>query len=97
MACAAARSPADQDRLLKILQLQRFKMCAQQLDLMHFLRKTKCTPENGIVMLSTGAESGFNSNRKMAASVLYNSHHEEGGCRYQPFSSPEKLLHPFSG
>ncbi|XP_059549894.1 signal recognition particle 19 kDa protein isoform X8 [Myotis daubentonii] len=75
MACAAARSPADQDRLLKILQLQRFKMCAQQLDLMHFLRKTKCTPENGIVMLSTGAESGFNSNRKMAASVLYNSHH----------------------
>nr|KAF6356115.1 signal recognition particle 19 [Myotis myotis] len=50
-------------------------MCAQQLDLMHFLRKTKCTPENGIVMLSTGAESGFNSNRKMAASVLYSSHH----------------------
>ncbi|XP_036163955.1 signal recognition particle 19 kDa protein isoform X7 [Myotis myotis] len=76
MACAAARSPADQDRLLKILQLQRFKMCAQQLDLMHFLRKTKCTPENGIVMLSTGAESGFNSNRKMAASVLYSSHHK---------------------
>ncbi|KAM9106283.1 signal recognition particle 19 kDa protein isoform 2-T2 [Megaptera novaeangliae] len=75
MACAAARSPADQDRLLKILQLQRFKMCAQQLDLMYFLRKIKCTLENGIVIFSTGAESGSSSSRKMAASVLYSSHH----------------------
>uniref|UniRef100_A0A8C9DA93 Signal recognition particle 19 n=3 Tax=Felidae TaxID=9681 RepID=A0A8C9DA93_PANLE len=75
MACAAARSPADQDRLLKILQLLRFKMCAQQLDLTYSLRKIKCTLENGIVMFSTGAESGSSSNRKMAASVSYSFHH----------------------
>ncbi|XP_067587524.1 signal recognition particle 19 kDa protein isoform X2 [Pseudorca crassidens] len=75
MACAAARSPADQDRLLKILQLQRFRMYAQQLDLMYFLRKIKCTLENGIVIFSTGAGSGSSSNRKMAASVLYSSRH----------------------
>uniref|UniRef100_A0A8D2JMC6 Signal recognition particle 19 n=1 Tax=Sciurus vulgaris TaxID=55149 RepID=A0A8D2JMC6_SCIVU len=75
MACAAARSPADQDRLLKILQLQRFKMYAQQLDLMCLLRKIKCTLENGIVMLNTEAESGSSSDRKTAASVLYSSHH----------------------
>uniref|UniRef100_A0A673TIR1 Signal recognition particle 19 n=1 Tax=Suricata suricatta TaxID=37032 RepID=A0A673TIR1_SURSU len=75
MACAAARSPADQDRLLKILQLLRFKMCAQQLDLMYSLRKIKCTLENGIAMFSTGAESGSSSNRKTAASVSYSFHH----------------------
>ncbi|XP_036193429.1 uncharacterized protein LOC118670486 isoform X2 [Myotis myotis] len=75
MACPAVRSLADQYRLLKTLQLQRVKMSAQQLDLKHFLRKTKCTPENGNAMLSTGAESGFNSDRKMAAFVLYSSHH----------------------
>ncbi|KAK2498717.1 hypothetical protein MC885_002745 [Smutsia gigantea] len=113
MACAAALSPADQDRficiypaylnnkktiaegrripvskvsklappvlegLLKILQLQRFKMYAQQLDLMCFLRKIKCTLENGIVMFITGAESSSSSNRKMAASVLYSSRHSK--------------------
>uniref|UniRef100_A0A7N5JHN6 Signal recognition particle 19 n=1 Tax=Ailuropoda melanoleuca TaxID=9646 RepID=A0A7N5JHN6_AILME len=75
MACAAARSPADQDRLLKILQLLRFKMCAQQLDLMYSLRKIKCTLESGIVMFSTGAESGSSSNRTTAASVSCSSHH----------------------
>uniref|UniRef100_A0A8C5ULL7 Signal recognition particle 19 n=1 Tax=Microcebus murinus TaxID=30608 RepID=A0A8C5ULL7_MICMU len=75
MACAAARSPADQDRLLKILQLQRFRMYAQQLDLMYFLRKIKCTLENGIVMPNTEAESGFSLNRKMAASVWYSFRH----------------------
>uniref|UniRef100_A0A5F9CAY3 Signal recognition particle 19 n=1 Tax=Oryctolagus cuniculus TaxID=9986 RepID=A0A5F9CAY3_RABIT len=75
MACAAARSPAEQDRLLKILQLQKFKMCAQQLDLMCFWRKIKCTLENGIVMFSTKAESGSSSNRKMAAFVSCSSHH----------------------
>uniref|UniRef100_A0A2K6TTZ9 Signal recognition particle 19 n=1 Tax=Saimiri boliviensis boliviensis TaxID=39432 RepID=A0A2K6TTZ9_SAIBB len=75
MACAAARSPADQDRLLKILQLQRFKMYVQQLDLTYFLRKIKCTLENGIVMSNTEAESGSSSNRKMAVSALCSSHH----------------------
>nr|XP_012418103.1 PREDICTED: uncharacterized protein LOC101370025 isoform X4 [Odobenus rosmarus divergens] len=75
MACAAHLVPDDQDRLLKILQLLRFKMCAQQLDLMYSLRKIKCTLESGTVMFSTGAESGSSSNRKMAASVSYSSHH----------------------
>ncbi|XP_012927814.1 uncharacterized protein LOC101715070 isoform X3 [Heterocephalus glaber] len=74
MACATAWSPADQDRLLKILQLPRFKTYAQQLDSMHFLRKIKCTLGNGIVMFSTEAESGSSSSRKMAASAWDNSH-----------------------
>jgi hypothetical protein len=39
------------------------------------VRKTKCTPENGTVMFSFEAESGYSSNRKMAASVLYSSRH----------------------
>ncbi|XP_025221410.1 uncharacterized protein LOC112611645 isoform X3 [Theropithecus gelada] len=75
MALTAAWFPANQDRLLKILQLQRFKMCVQKLDLMYFLRKIKCTLENGIMMSNTETESGSSSNRKMAASALYSSCH----------------------
>ncbi|XP_012928474.1 uncharacterized protein LOC101723575 isoform X3 [Heterocephalus glaber] len=78
MACATAWSPADQDgfilRLLKILQLPRFKMYAQQLDSMYFLRKIKCTLGNGIMMFNTEAESRSNLSRKMAASAWDSSH-----------------------
>ncbi|XP_013368389.1 PREDICTED: signal recognition particle 19 kDa protein isoform X3 [Chinchilla lanigera] len=75
MACAAARTPADQDRLLKILQLQKFKTYAQQSDLMHLLRKIKCTLENGIVMFNTEAGSESSSSRRMAASAWDSSLH----------------------
>ncbi|CAO2600503.1 hypothetical protein LEMLEM_LOCUS10330 [Lemmus lemmus] len=37
--------------------------------------KQNVLQENGTVVFSTEAESGFSSNRKMAASVLYSSRH----------------------